>query len=285
MKVTYDQLGDEVREDAALVYVISDSLGESALNVVMSAVSQFHEGSVRIVRLSQIVGVECVRDYFDQHEDDFVTTAVFHSIVDPVLRRSVRDELNARGIMSVDILGPVVQVLAGLTGQTPKNQASAHHVVDSHYLRRVSAMEFFVAHDDGKNPQDLPKADVVLVGLTGAAKTPLAMHLSFLGYTVASVSLDPSIPVPAELSEVDPSKVFGLVTTSDVLASSRRRRLSEGGAMSQLSTNVSEIEAEQAHAREVMGSIGCSVLDTDNKTVEELAADVLSRIDPRVLRP
>lgn len=37
MKVTFDQLGDGAREDAALVYVVSDSLGDSAHNVVLSA--------------------------------------------------------------------------------------------------------------------------------------------------------------------------------------------------------------------------------------------------------
>ena len=49
MKVTYDQLGEVAQEDAAVVYVISDSLGDSALNVVLAAAAQFQEGSVRIV--------------------------------------------------------------------------------------------------------------------------------------------------------------------------------------------------------------------------------------------
>ena len=178
MKVTFDQLGGEgaTREDAAVVFVISDALGDAAQSVVISAASQFSDGAVRVVRLSQIKSADEVRDYFDAHDEDFVSTAVFHSIVDPVLRRSVKEALNERGITSVDILGPVVQILAGLTGETPKNIASAHHRVDSRYLRRVAAMEYFVDHDNGKNPQDLGEADVVLVGLTGSAKSPLAMH-------------------------------------------------------------------------------------------------------------
>lgn len=280
MKVTYDQLGEVAQEDAAVVYVISDSLGDSALNVVLAAAAQFQKGSVRIVRLAQIVDVECVSDYFDKYEGDFVSTAVFHSIVDPDLRKAVKANLNARGIMSVDILGPVVQLLAGLTGQRPKNLASAHHSIDSRYLKRVNAMEFFINHDDGKNPQDLPKADVVLVGLTGSAKTPLAMHLSFLGYNVASISLDAVDAIPAELSNVDPSRVFGLVSTSDVLARSRKRQLENGAPASEATTvDLACIEEEQIAATQAMERLGCVKLDVAGKTVEELAADVLSRIE------
>ena len=117
MKVTYDQLGEGRSEDSAIVYVVSDSLGDSANNVVLSAAAQFSDGAVRVVRLSQIKSAEEVSEYFDEHEEDFVSTAVFHSIVDPALRKRVRSDLNNRGILSVDILGPVVQLLAGLTGE------------------------------------------------------------------------------------------------------------------------------------------------------------------------
>ena len=282
MKVTYDMIGDVAREGCATVFVISDSLGESALNVVMSAASQFPEGAVRIVRLSQIVALECVSGFFDEHDGEYVPTAVFHSIVDPALRGAVRADLNARGITSVDILGPVVQVLSSLTGKRPKNLATAHHTVDSHYLRRVSAMEFCVAHDNGKNPQDLPKADVVLVGLTGAAKTPLAMHLSFLGLNVCSISLDMEDEVPAELFQVDPKRVFGLESTSDMLAQSRKRQLSAGTHLDfEPTLDLASIEQQQARANEIIGKLGCARLRIEGKTVEELAADVLSRIEAR----
>ena len=281
MKVTYDQYGERVQPGAPDVFVISDSLGDSALNVVLAAAAQFSEGAVRIVRLSQIVAVDCVRHYFDEHDGEFASTAIFHSIVDPQLRNAVKAELNSRGIVSIDILGPVVQLLASLTGERPKNLATAHHAVDSHYLRRVSAMEFFVAHDDGKNPQDLDRADVVLIGLTGSAKTPLAMHLSFLGYNVASVSLDPGCDIPEQLFSVPPERVFGLETTPDVLAESRKRRLAEGSATQSVPVGLAEIERDQKRADEVMDRIGCARLSSGDTTVEELTADILSRIEEK----
>lgn len=276
MKVTFDQLGASSGDDSAIVYVISDSLGDSANNVVLSAAAQFSDGAVRVVRLSKIKSAEEVSSYFDEHEEDFVSTAVFHSIVDPQLRKQVRSDLNNRGILSVDILGPVVQLLAGLTGEKPKNQARAHHMVDKRYLRRVSSMEFFVDHDDGKNPQDLTKADVVLIGLSGSAKTPLAMYLSFLGYNVASVSLDPGCTVPDELFRVEKRRLFGLENSRRSLASASLRSTDAGVAADEA---LAVAEGAVAHASEVMDELGCTRICSDEKTVEELSGDVISQVE------
>lgn len=275
MKVTIDHQGAGSQDDHAIVFVISDSLGDSAKSVVDSAASQFSDGAMCVRRLSQIESVDDVRTYFDEHDDDFVETAVIHSIVNPTLRSEVRNELVSRGITSIDVLGPIVQVLAGLTNEKPKNQAKAHHMVDEHYLKRVEAMEFFVDHDNGKNPQDLPQADVVLIGLTGSAKTPLAMHLSFLGYTVASISLDPGCEVPQELYAIDKGKIFGLTASVDVISEARKRSASQ----TETRDIVAEVEEGQNLAAQIMDKLGCVVLDTTNKTVEELTADVLSQIE------
>lgn len=276
MKVTFDQLGSDAREDAAPVYVISDSLGESANNVVLSAAAQFTDGAVRVVRLSQIESAEEVAAYFDEHEEDFISTAVFHSIVDPQLRKQVRSDLNNRGIVSVDILGPVVQLLSGLTGERPKNQARAHHMVDSRYLRRVSSMEFFVEHDNGKNPQDLTQADIVLVGLSGSAKTPLAMYLSFLGYKVASVSLDPGCEVPSQLADVDKSRLFGLENKTRSLASVNLLAGEGANAADEL---LAQAEGAIEHASQILDELGCTRISTDEKTVEELSGDIISQVE------
>ncbi len=274
MKVTFDKFGESLLEEHATVFVVSDSLGESANSVVLSAAAQFSDGAVHVVRLSQIESAQEVEEYLNEHDEEFTSTAVFHSIVDPVLRRDVRSSLNARGVLSVDILGPVVQLLAGLTGEKPKNQARAHHVVDSRYLRRMEAMDFFMDHDEGKNPQDLPEADVVLVGITGSAKSPLAMKLSFLGYKVASVSLDPGSEIPAELASVPKNRVFGLMNSDEGIMKARLRSSDEPDG-----DLLERVENEQAYAAAKIEELCCECLKTSELTVEELCSDIVARIE------
>ena len=51
--------------------------------------------------------------------------AAFHTFTDERLRRDVRHALIKRGIPSIDLLGPAVTVLAGLTGAEPSNKVGA----------------------------------------------------------------------------------------------------------------------------------------------------------------
>ncbi|WP_348265527.1 kinase/pyrophosphorylase, partial [Salmonella enterica] len=75
------------------------------------------------------------------------------------------------------------------------------------------AMEFAVKHDDGRNPEGLAEADIVLIGVSRTSKTPLSMYLAFKGWRVANVPLAPGVAPPHELFDLDPRKVFGLVTS------------------------------------------------------------------------
>jgi len=108
-----------------VIYVLSDSRGETANAVVMAAAAQFGNGSVEIVRVSNVASVDGVRDYFDKNFDAGRPTAVFHTFADGILRREIRRELDHRGIPSIDLLGPAVTVISTLTGEEPSHAIGA----------------------------------------------------------------------------------------------------------------------------------------------------------------
>ena len=92
-------------------------------------------------------------------------------------------------------------------------------------------MEFAVKHDDGRNTEGLLEADIVLLGVSRTSKTPLSMYLAFKGYRVANIPLAPGMSPPPELFEVDPRKVFGLVTSMETLVEIRTERMQELGTL------------------------------------------------------
>ena len=280
MNPTFDLLHD-VPENKPIVHIISDSLGDTATDVVMAAAGQFKPDTVRIERLSKVENVNQVRVYFDEHTDPDSPTAAFHTIVDSSLRAQVRSELDRRGIPSIDLMGPAITVLSTLTGQDPMNVPGVIHTTDERYFRRVEAMEFFVDHDDGRNPQDYPKADVVLVGVSRTSKTPLSMYLAFLGFKVANVPLALGVNPPEELFQVDPGRIFGLVSNTNTLAEIRQRRLFDDAAFALAGSyaNPDEIDVEQAEARAFMKSLGCIVIHTNGKAVEESASEIIEHIE------
>ena len=185
-----------------VIHVVSDSLGDTASDVVAAAASQFEDGVIQVERLSGIRSVDDVRAYFDAQPETSVPKAVFHTIVDYELRTDVRSELDRRGIPSIDLLGPAMNVISTLTNEEPLSIAGRRSTEDERYHTRVSGMNFFAEHDEGGNPEDLKEADAVLFGVTRTSKTPLSLYLAFLGYKVANVTYVAGEEPPAELFEI-----------------------------------------------------------------------------------
>ena len=138
------------------VIVISDSLGDTACEVVLAASGQFDEGAFRVLRLPKVTSVEQVKSFVGPRVDaDHRDIAVFHTIVDPALRARVLDYLGMLHIRSVDLIGPTLAVLSSLIGVPPKGVAGVIHKTDDRYFHRIEAMEYFVEHDDGRGCDDL----------------------------------------------------------------------------------------------------------------------------------
>jgi regulator of PEP synthase PpsR (kinase-PPPase family) len=188
------------------------------------------------------------------------------------------DALCEQGVNGVDLLGPALGLLSSVTGLQPTGEAGAVRRTDQGYFDRIEAMEFAVKHDDGRNPEGLLDADIVLLGVSRTSKTPLAMYLAFKGWSVANVPLARGIKPPHQIFEVDPRRVFGLVTSADVLMYIRNERMKELGTYVPGYAEREAIEAELEEARALMRKIGCLVVRTENRAVEEAAQEIVRHV-------
>jgi len=261
--------------DVPTVHVISDSLGDTAADVALAAAAQFPHGTVHIVRLPKVTSIEQVRHFIDESERGAERSKLlfFHTVANRELRSQVQEELDTRKIASLDLLGPALDAISNLTGEAPLGQAGVIRRTDERYFRRIDAMEFFVAHDDGRNPEDLTKADIVLVGVSRTSKTPLSMYLSFHGLKVANIPLAKGVEPPRELFDVEPFRIFGLISTPEVLSAVRNERLGslEAKKVAGLYADPLYIQDELDEARALMRKLGCIVIHTNGRAVEETA--------------
>lgn len=263
-------------ESPISVHVLSDSLGETGEMVARAVISQFAPDVFRIERLEKVSTPDQLHRLVDAHCG---TYCIFlYTLVNPELRAEM-ERMAAAGVHGADLLGPSVALLSSATGYLPTGEVGAIHRTDEEYFERIGATEFAVSHDDGRNPEDLPLADVVLVGVSRTSKTPLSMYLAFKGYRVANVPFAPGIEPPAEIFQADPRKVFGLITDATVLVEVRRERMREMGAFVPRYADREAIEQELEEARALMRRIGCIVIRTDNRAVEESAQEIIRYLD------
>ncbi|CDD42794.1 putative uncharacterized protein [Collinsella sp. CAG:398] len=265
----------------ATVLVISDALGETAASVALAAAGQFDEGAVAIERLSRVQDARQVKRYLESLAGAAKKIAAFHTIVQDELRSEVAGLLVEQGIAAVDLLGPAIDTIAALTGLAPKGIPGIIHQTDERYFQRIACMEYTVEHDDGRGADDLSEADIVLIGVSRTSKTPLSMYLALQGYRVANIPLAPQVEPPQALFEVDPARIFGLVTTVEAIAPIRAQRLGTAQAQSAAGSyaDPDAIELEFAYARSLMKRLGCFVVHTDGKAIEESATEIIERLN------
>jgi [pyruvate, water dikinase]-phosphate phosphotransferase / [pyruvate, water dikinase] kinase len=261
------------------IHVLSDSLGETGEMVARAAMSQFEPTAFRIERLPRIDTAKQLRETVKEHCGGHCL--FLYTLVEPGLRAEM-ELLCDEGVNGVDLLGPAVAMLGRAAGITPIGEAGVQRRTDEKYFDRIEAMEFAVKHDDGRNPEGLLEADVVLIGVSRTSKTPLSMYLAFRGIRAANVPLALGTEPPAELFQVDPRRVFGLVSDPNVLLDIRRERMRELGTWVHGYADRETLEREMEEARALMRRIGCIVIRTDNRAMEETAQDVLRHLGGRL---
>lgn len=262
-------------DTAIAIHVVSDSLGETAEMVARAAAAQYEQGIFRIERLPRITDAEMLRQIVTEHCGRHCI--FLYTLVDDALRREM-DRLCRAGVNGVDLLGPAVDMLQHVTGFEPTGEIGVLRRTDQEYFDRIEAMEYAVKHDDGRNPEGLLEADIVLIGVSRTSKTPLAMYLAFKGYRAANIPLARGTTPPRELFDVDPRRVFGLVTRPEVLMEIRTARMRELGTFVPGYADREAIEADLEEARSVMRRIGCIVIHTEDRAVEESAQEIIRHL-------
>ena len=257
------------------IFVVSDFTGETAEHVARAASSQFASDSIRLKRFRYINNRDRAENVIEEAEK--VEAIIVCTLVDHELRRWFVEEANIKGLDIIDILGPVLDALQKRIGHAPLETPGLLRRMDEEYFRRVKAIEFAIKCDDGRCPEELLNADVVIIGVSRTSKTPLCMYLAHRGFMVANIPLVPEIEPPKQLFEVPSEKVFGLMVQPEKLVNIRRERLRLLGLDADVSTYAQweRVEEELSFARKVMRRIGCKMLDVTNRAIEETAQEIL----------
>lgn len=264
------------------VHVVSDSVGETARTVAQAAAAQFGEKHPKIEVFGKMKTFDQVRRVLDDHVAYHVEQLgddrllIFYTLVDPDLRDAVSAYISAHEHMQgVDLLTEAIMAMAAVSGREPNDTPGVLRVADLDYFNRVAALEFTIEHDDGRNPQDLPKADIVVIGASRTSKTPVCIYLAQHGFSVANVPLDLHTEPPEQLFEVDRSRIFGLMSTPEVLTGIRSRRIGHAAAVAGSYADPEYIHEDLESARALMRKLGCYVIRTDGKAIEETSQEIL----------
>ena len=263
------------------IYLIAEGTGETISMIARAALAQFSRNKVEIKELFLVTSKKQIRDITAAAAKDKAFVA--YSIVEPSLSVYLLNETTRQGIKAIDVIGDFIMQLSVFLHEKPKEIPGGQHVLNEEYYRRIEAVNFAVKHDDGKLPQGLKLADLVLVGLSRTGKTPLSIYLGHHGWKVANVPLHPDMEPPEELFKIEQSRIFGLFISVENLVKVREARLQQLGLVPSAKYAdplkiADEIEWCRGYYDE---HPNWSIIDISNKAIEEASTSILNAFQNR----
>ncbi|MBC7342283.1 MAG: kinase/pyrophosphorylase [Clostridia bacterium] len=257
-----------------VIYVISDSLGETGELVVRAAASQFDSGKIELRRVPYVNDKATLERAIE--EASGFRSLIAYTIVVPELKAYLEELARSRGLPTVDLLSSLIYGIQQVTSMTPRLEPGLIRRLDEQYYRKVEAIEFAVRYDDGKDPRGLMLADIVLIGVSRTSKTPVCMYLAHKRIKAANVPLVPEVAPPEELFQIPSSRIVGLTINPQLLNEIRQERLKSLGLnVDAHYAKLERIQQELGYAEAIMKRLGCAVIDVTNRAVEETASKVL----------
>ena len=267
------------------LHLVSDATGETLNAIARATTVQFDQAEIVHHRWSLI------RTRFQLHRVlegiEHEPGPVLSTLVDRALRSELETTCLRLNVPVVNVLDPVMNLLQELIGQQASARPGRQYALNADYFRRIDAMHYVLAHDDGQAAAGLAEADVILVGVSRSSKTPTCFYLANRGIKAANIPLVPNLPTPSNL-ENPHCPVIGLTLDAASLIEIRRFRLrmiaagSPAGAVRPATTEYVDeesVRSELLWARRLCNKRGWPVIDVTRRSIEETAATVLQLMD------
>lgn len=259
------------------IHIISDGTGKTAEQIVKAALVQFENLNETTIIHSEIRSEDQIIAIFESifHSRCFVV----HTVVSYELRNRILECGKLYSIRTIDLMGPLLSQISSHLSIEPIGRPGAFHELNKAYFQRIDAIEFAIRHDDGLRSEELDKADIVLIGVSRTFKTPLSIYLANLGWMTGNIPLVMDMDLPEIVNRLPHHKVFGLTTTAERLSVLRKTRDEYLKAATGSYSSLDNVRKELMYAGMIFSRHrGWDVIDVTNKSLEEIASAILSRL-------
>jgi len=232
---------------------------------------------------------------FNEEKFPFITTvATAKKIIDYILKRSAGRRplifstiINAKTIAVFNV--PEVEFFDAyafflerlencLDAKALRIPGISRKVTGMDIDRRVEAIHYCLEHDDGTKPSEYDMADVIILGVSRAGKTPISVYMaSQMGMKTANFPLTHKFLSKYYLPDGilrNLKRAVGLTTTPEFLHNVREKRY-PGSNYASLATCRDEIK----RAEQTFQKYHIPVFSSAGKSIEEMATQVAQELN------
>ena len=271
-------------EDKIVAYIVSDSIGQSAVNLVRAGLSKFKGMNYKIKDYTFISSTTEIEKVIADLKSER-NPLVFNALINHEISEFLEEKLAENEIKFRNMIEPVISRVSSFTGlELEVNDDEENSHLDDRYFDRIDALEFAVQHDDGKEPKGFLEAEIVILGISRTSKTPLSIYLANNNYKVANLPLMHESELPEEIFKVDNRRIFGLTNDVKVLSEIRKERMISYGLNPETTySDENRIRQEIDYAEDLYNKLDCKKINVSNKSIEETAALIIGSLNENKL--
>lgn len=263
------------------IYVVSGGLGTGAERIVRATLAQFKGVEVPIHLVPHVVDMDQLEAVIADARNN--SGIIVHTLVNTDLRNSLINSAHNNNVQTIDLQGALLLQLTRLLGRQPAEEPGLYDRLRAPYFKRIDVMEFAVDHDDGRRLEELHLAEIVLTGVSRVGKTPMSMYLAAQGWRVANVPLMREVEPPAQLFEIDSSRVIGLkIEPGQLVAFRQYRQKRLGLSLKSTYSGAEDLYDEVEWATKVFRRGGFTTIDVTDRPIEETAEEIIAKVTHQV---
>jgi len=257
-------------------FFISDSTGITAETLGQSLLAQFDNIEFDKIVLPFVDTEEKAQRAADRINDAADRDGLPPIIFDTIVNQQIRDIIRAGNGVLLDIFSTFLAQLEKALGAKSSFTVGRGHfsTADRAYEKRIDAVHYALANDDGAQISHYDDAQLILLGVSRSGKTPTCLYMAMqhgifaANYPLTDEDLERGqIPRPLQNQR---HKLYGLTINPERLAAIRHERRANSRY-----ANISKCEDEVRMAEALFERARIPYIDTTHISIEEIATKIL----------
>ncbi len=257
------------------LHLVSDSTGETLIAASRAVTAQYQDVS----SIEHVYPLVRTRAQLERAIVDIESSPgiVLFTLVDRELTARLSQACQEASAPCLSVLQPILDLFQSYLGRSaPTPRPGAQHVLNAEYFKRIDAMNFTMAHDDGQVGEGFEAADVLLLGVSRTSKTPTSIYLANRGIKTANIPLVPNVPLPPAVLKLRGPLIVGLLASPERIVQIRQHRLLTLNAQGETPyVDRVSVAEEVAHSRRLFAENGWPTIDVTRRSIEETAAAII----------
>ena len=262
------------RKKEITIHFVSDSTGETIDAAVVAVIAQFPEVKKKEFFWPMVRSVEQINNILENTLKN--PGLVVYSILDDKNRKELEEGCKIQKIPYISPLDSLFDTIKNNLSITQTKIAGSQHRIDENYLKKVTAFEYAMQHDDGQKSSTMNEADIILVGVSRTSKTPTSIYLANKGLKVGNIPLVSNTTLPDEIFTFNKPLIVGLIKDPRSLMHIRQTRLKLIGEKHTTQyADINSIKLEIIQARKIFTKYAWPTIDVSRRSIEETSASII----------